>query len=56
MTARRVVVTLIPVEGNKAHRYQATCIGCGWTYANSVKSDVMQHKRWHTHLCTEEKP
>lgn len=31
------------------HRFIAVCKACGWTYTNTVRSDVEQHKRWH--LC-----
>lgn len=41
-----VTVTTTPI-GPARVRYTATCAACGWTYANVVKTDVQQHKRWH---------
>jgi hypothetical protein len=55
VSAARVVLTLSPGPGDRV-RHTATCTGCGWTYSNSVKTDVAQQKRWHTHSCQEVKP
>lgn len=39
----RGAVKVTTVDG----RHTATCAACGWTYTNTVRSDVEQHKRWH---------
>lgn len=37
-------------SGKDGIKHLAECSNCGWCYGNSVRSDVEQHKRWHT--CT----
>jgi len=37
----------VKVSAGTDGRYVAACASCGWTYTNSVKSDVDTHKRWH---------
>lgn len=46
-----VVVTTEVKRGGVVTRHVATCSACDWSYSNSVRSDVEQHKRWH--LCTD---
>lgn len=46
----RGAVKVTTVDG----RHTASCAACGWTYSNTVRSDVEQHKRWHR--CPEEAP
>ena len=41
-----VQITTTPI-GPARVRHTATCAACGWSYANVVKTDVEQHKRWH---------
>lgn len=51
-----VVITRAYAQGllGTVETHTATCRSCGWTYANTVRSDVETHKRWH--LCPVVKP
>lgn len=35
------------------NRWTATC-PCGWTYTNTVMTDVAQHATWHRHTHTRQ--
>lgn len=39
------IMSIVFADGRTVHT--AGCDNCSWTYRNSVKSDVEQHKRWH---------